>query len=213
MSVICSKFLLKLALRTKNFLKLSHASTLSRESKLRLKSELPQQQYTVTRFDCNPTGTRNSSLANAKMYVTVQFLLCFFFYYFEFEGYFRVQAHGDCIWRGDLSEGFLHYQFVGPMYLQGLIHGGANFRNFSVLHTYHSLKSAESVVRSLQQIDNEFRQQLGSNLEASFLFPQPVALDSILNNLRRKESYNGFFYFDRKVGTRKQALKKNFKIY
>ena len=129
----------------------------------------------------------------------------FFLIYFEFEGYFRVQALGACIWRGDLSEGFLRYQFVG------LILGGAYFQNFSVLHTYHSLKSAESVVRSLQQIDDEFRQQLGSNLEASFLFPQPVALDRILNNLRRKESYNGFFYFDRKVGTRKQTYKKNSK--
>ena len=43
----------------------------SRKSKLRLKSELRQQQYTVTRFDCNPTGTRNSCLTNAKIYVTV----------------------------------------------------------------------------------------------------------------------------------------------
>ena len=30
------------------------------------------------------------------------------------------------IWRGDLTEGFLHYEFGG------LIHGGAYFRNFTV---------------------------------------------------------------------------------
>ena len=30
--------------------------------------------------------------------------------YFEFEGNFRVQAPA-CMWRGDLSEGFLLYEF------------------------------------------------------------------------------------------------------
>ena len=33
---------------------------------------------------------------------------------------------GAYIWRGDLTEGFLRYEF------RGLIHGGAYFRNFTV---------------------------------------------------------------------------------
>ena len=38
---------------------------------------------------------------------------------------------GAYIWRGDLREGFLRYEF-GGLYLEGLIHGGAYFRNFTV---------------------------------------------------------------------------------
>ena len=39
---------------------------------------------------------------------------------------------GAYIWRGDLTEGFLPYEF-GGLYLEGLIHGGAYFRNFTLL--------------------------------------------------------------------------------
>ena len=35
---------------------------------------------------------------------------------------------GAYIWRGDSTEGFLRYDFGG------LVHGGAYFRNFTVLH-------------------------------------------------------------------------------
>ena len=48
----------------------------------------------------------------------------FALFYFAFEGNFQVQASGACIWRGDLAEGFLHYEFGG------LIFEGAYFRNF-----------------------------------------------------------------------------------
>ena len=48
----------------------------------------------------------------------------FALFYFVFEGYFPSTRPG----RGDLTEGFLHYQFGG------LIHGGAYFRNFTVNH-------------------------------------------------------------------------------
>ena len=47
---------------------------------------------------------------------------------------FQVQARGGggaYIWRGDLTESFLCYRF-GGLYLEGLIHGGAYFRNFAV---------------------------------------------------------------------------------
>ena len=51
----------------------------------------------------------------------------FALFYFVFEGKFQVQApRGAYIRRGDLTEGFLRYDFGG------LIHGGAYFRNFTV---------------------------------------------------------------------------------
>ena len=47
--------------------------------------------------------------------------------YFVFEGNFLSTIPGGAyIWRGDLTECFLHYWFGG------LIHGGAYFRNFTV---------------------------------------------------------------------------------
>ena len=55
----------------------------------------------------------------------------FALFYFVFEGYFPSTSPG----RGDLTEGFLHFQFGGLiLILQGLIHGGAYFRNFLVIH-------------------------------------------------------------------------------
>ena len=54
-------------------------------------------------------------------------------FYFVFEGNFpSTSPWGAYIWRGDLTEGFLRYGF-GGLYLEGLIHGGAYFRNFTVL--------------------------------------------------------------------------------
>ena len=54
-------------------------------------------------------------------------LTVFALFQFVFEGNFQVQApRGAYIWRGDLMEGFLHYEFGV------LIFGGAYFRNFTV---------------------------------------------------------------------------------
>ena len=51
----------------------------------------------------------------------------FALFYFLFEGNFPSSSpRGVYIWRGDLTEGFLRYQFGG------LIFGGASFRNFTV---------------------------------------------------------------------------------
>ena len=51
----------------------------------------------------------------------------FALFYFVFEGNFpSTSPWGAYIWRGDLTEGFLRYEF------EGLIHGGAYFRNFTV---------------------------------------------------------------------------------
>ena len=40
---------------------------------------------------------------------------------------------GAYIWRGDLTEGVLRHEF-GGLHLEGLIHGGAYFWNFTVYH-------------------------------------------------------------------------------
>ena len=54
----------------------------------------------------------------------------FALFYFVFEGNFQVQApRAAYIWRGNLTDGFLCYEFGG------LIFGGAYFRNFTVHFT------------------------------------------------------------------------------
>ena len=55
--------------------------------------------------------------------VNLPFLLCFTLYLTAI-----FQVRGAYIWRGNLTEGFLHYRF------EGLIHGGDYFRNFTVFY-------------------------------------------------------------------------------
>ena len=56
----------------------------------------------------------------------------FALFYFVIEGNFLSTSPGGAnIWRGDLTEGFLLYWSGGGLYLEGLIHGGAYFRNFT----------------------------------------------------------------------------------
>ena len=56
----------------------------------------------------------------------------FALFYFVLEGNFPISnPQGAYIWRGELTEGFLRYRFDG-LYLEGLIYGGAYFRNFTV---------------------------------------------------------------------------------
>ena len=53
-------------------------------------------------------------------------------FYFVFEGNFSITSPGGAyIGRDDLTEGFLRDRF-GGLNLEGLIHGGAYFRNFTV---------------------------------------------------------------------------------
>ena len=60
-------------------------------------------------------------------------------FYFVFEGNFQVQApRGAYIWRGNLTEGFC-VTSLGGLYFEGLIHGGAYFRNFTVGHLHNSV--------------------------------------------------------------------------
>ena len=57
----------------------------------------------------------------------------FALFYFVFEGNFQVQApRGAYIWRGDLTEGFLRYEFGGAYIWRGLYMEGVYFRNFTV---------------------------------------------------------------------------------
>ena len=54
-------------------------------------------------------------------------------FYVVFEGNFpSTSPWGAYIWRGDLTEGFC-VTGLGGLYLEGLIHGGAYFRNSTVL--------------------------------------------------------------------------------
>ena len=55
-------------------------------------------------------------------------------FYFVFEGKFQAQAPQAAYSRkGDLTEGFnFCVTILGGVYLEGLIHGGAYFRNFTV---------------------------------------------------------------------------------
>ena len=56
----------------------------------------------------------------------------FALFYFVFDGNFpSTSPRGAYIWRGDLAEGYLCYEF-GGLTFGGLIHGGAYFRNFKV---------------------------------------------------------------------------------
>ena len=58
----------------------------------------------------------------------------FALFYFVFEGNFPSTSPrgGAYIWKGDWTEGFLCYRFGGGLFLEGLIHQGAYFRNFTV---------------------------------------------------------------------------------
>ena len=54
-------------------------------------------------------------------------------FYFVFEGNFpSTSPRGAYIWRGDLTEGFC-VTGLGGLYFEGLIHGGAHFRTFTVI--------------------------------------------------------------------------------
>ena len=70
----------------------------------------------------------------------------FSLFYFVFEGSFQVQAPGDFyIWRGNLTEGFCSMSF-GGLHLEGLIHGGTYFQNFTVPHSHSNFSSTSQFI-------------------------------------------------------------------
>ena len=90
----------------------------------------------------------------------------FALFYFVSEGNFPITSppppgrEGLCLGGGDLTEGFLRYQF-GGLYLEGLIHGGAHFRNFTVFYRKQSL-GAPKIIRIIQ---NDSPQRSRTTLE------------------------------------------------
>ena len=63
----------------------------------------------------------------------------FALFYPVFEGNFQVQAPGELIFGGAISRRVFCVTSVGGLYLQWLIHGGANFRNFTVSFRYKQM--------------------------------------------------------------------------
>ena len=63
--------------------------------------------------------------------MNLPFLLCITLY---LRAIFQVQAPGGgaYIWMGYLTEGFFCVTGLGGLYLEGLVHGGPYFRNFTV---------------------------------------------------------------------------------
>ena len=121
MSVICRKFLLKLALRTQTFLKRGHTSTLStwtEEIKAKSEEEPCKQQLTVTLSDYKHLADTKQFFGRYKnLYVTVPFLTCFILY---FRALSKYKPPGAYIRRGDLTEGFWVTSLRG-LYMEGLI--------------------------------------------------------------------------------------------
>ena len=68
----------------------------------------------------------------------------FALFYFVFEGNFQVQAPGGLIFGGAISQKVFDVTSLGGLNLEGLIHGGAYFRNFTAIgitlfHCYPAL--------------------------------------------------------------------------
>ena len=122
MSVICSNFLLKLALGTEIFLKLSHASILFLWTK---EIQATKQQYTVTLFDCNHLA---HVIVLKQMQKIMSYCTVFALLYFECEGYFPSIGPRGWYLEGLFIGGFFCVSSLGRLYSEGL-HGGACFRN------------------------------------------------------------------------------------
>ena len=63
----------------------------------------------------------------------------FALFYFVVEGNFQVQAPGGggLYSEGRFNEGFFALRVRGGLYLEGLKHGGAYFRNFTVCQQFY----------------------------------------------------------------------------
>ena len=71
--------------------------------------------------------TFNTQILQTDLIVGSKFTI-FALFYFVFEGNFpSTNPWGAYIWRGDLTEGFLSYQFKGLIIWRGLYMGGLTF--------------------------------------------------------------------------------------
>ena len=76
-------------------------------------------------------GNLRFKIDRASLIVGRNSTVFFFVLLCKVEDNFQVQDPGGAyIWRGDLTEGFLRYEFGG------LIHGGAYFRSLTVFQTF-----------------------------------------------------------------------------
>ena len=69
----------------------------------------------------------------------------FALFYFVFEGNFQVQDPGGLILGGAISRKVFCVTSLGCLYLEGIIHGGAYFRNFMVYIIYLIFQLPEEV--------------------------------------------------------------------
>ena len=72
--------------------------------------------------------------------IVVRKLTVFALFYFVFEGNFQVQAPrggGGLIFEGAIKRRVFCVASLGGLYLEGLIHGWAYFRNFTVCQQFY----------------------------------------------------------------------------
>ena len=69
----------------------------------------------------------------------------FALFYFVFEGNFQVQDPGGLILGGAILRKVFCVTSLGCLYLEGIIHGGAYFRNFMVYIIYLIFQLPEEV--------------------------------------------------------------------
>ena len=87
----------------------------------------------------------------------------FALFYFVFEGNFpSTSPRGAYIWRGDLTEGFLHYRFGGLIFGGAYTWRGLFSEFYGILFClFHLPLSGELIFRALQQILLEARIESG----------------------------------------------------
>ena len=79
--------------------------------------------------------------------------LCFALYFRAISKYKLPQ--GAYIWRGDLMEGFFALRVWGGLYLEGLMHGGAYFRNFTLVSKVVVLAVIKTLETETEGLDHE----------------------------------------------------------
>ena len=93
----------------------------------------------------------------ASLIVGMKFIV-FSLFCFVFEGNFQVQAPGGAyIRRGDLTEGFLRYEFGGAyiwrgLYMEGLIFGILRYITFKLQLAFLKLDNCQSIIESLRML-------------------------------------------------------------
>ena len=70
----------------------------------------------------------------------------FALFYFVFGGNFQVQAPRGLIFGGAIKRSIFCVTSLGGVYLEGLIHGGASFRNFTVFRERLSEKNVHTTI-------------------------------------------------------------------